>query len=1112
MKKFLTICLTICSCLISYAQAIDLVVDCQTPGWLSSKINYGDQQTVRNLKVTGYINENDLKFLGSLIQNEQLDGAIDLSDCSIAGKDKDYLSENCFGINTYDTLKIRYLSLPKTLKGLESILRYKNNNALIVDTLLFDCEINKVDKYMFERQQFAKTPINLILGEKVDTILEYSFSEHKGIKSVEFSKSIRYIGNGAFTASSLAKINIEAFDSIDYLGYSAFPVNLDTLVFPKKLTVFHASTFCYNDNAHIFLHENVKAIQAQETPRWKYGFNLSGHLNIHFKTLIPPANDVYLNDIYTIFVPKGAKEAYANIYNFKDATIIEENPVISVKLSTNELFMDVAQKKQLSVEINPVDADDKTTNWNSADNNIASVNDNGLVTAIAPGQTYIYVTSIATGIKDSCLVTVRKNVTGVEFEDPSIYLTNIGDSRQLKVKITPEDATEQTVTYESLNEAICHVTTNGLVIAIDYGTAVVTATTVDGGHTAICTVRVVHNVETVEMDKHEVTMKAMDTMQLTAKVLPDNAYDKTVTWTSSNDSLATVDANGIVKALAVGEVYIKATSSVNSEAYDSCRVNIVKRIEVTDSTIVWNDTVFVYTGLSPQPTWKNRQEEYSVTAEMPELEKNVGSWETTVPFVFTDGVDTLVVDVPLRYTITPALLTIKANDAERYYGEENPEFVFTYEGFVNDESEEVLTQKPMATTAATAESPVGTYPITVEGAEADNYTIEYEDGILTVKENPEEVGEDVTDIVTATEVTLKAGENTTLTVSLTTKDTDYIGYQFNLYLPEGISVATDDNGYFLVTEKTGREKVALAVSDGSVLFYTTADKDHDALVSGPLMEIELTADLALDAGNYTVRIERIICATRENKTVSLSSSTVTVTVEKEAEEEVPAVITADDVEGEPASRITLPVFLNNAKDINAFYFDLTLPKGVVVATEKNGQFIASFVGDYADGTMLLSCLPWDASMGTTNNVNTWRFIATPKDNGVFHANAGRVMNVMLDVDKDMAGGVYTARMNVVKLVEANDAASSRAFDMMRAPANADSWTSYSTITIKTQKQGDVNGDFTVDVADIATVIDVMAGSADVSSASADVNGDGTVDVADIAAIIDTMAANARRQR
>ena len=62
-----------------------------------------------------------------------------------------------------------------------------------------------------------------------------------------------------------------------------------------------------------------------------------------------------------------------------------------------------------------------------------------------------------------------------------------------------------------------------------------------------------------------------------------------------------------------------------------------------------------------------------------------------------------------------------------------------------------------------------------------------------------------------------------------------------------------------------------------------------------------------------------------------------------------------------------------------------------------------------------------------------------------------------------------------------------------------------------QLKGDVNGDMTIDVADIASVIDVMAGSADVSSASADVNGDGTVDVADIAAIIDEMAASARRQ-
>ncbi len=465
-------------------------------------------------------------------------------------------------------------------------------------------------------------------------------------------------------------------------------------------------------------------------------------------------------------------------------------------------------------------------------------------------------------------------------------------------------------------------------------------------------------------------------------------------------------------------------------------------------------------------------------------------------------------------TVAKAALTIKANDVERYYGEDNPEFTFNYEGFVYDETEDVLTQKPVVTTTATTDSPVGTYPITVGGAEADNYTIEYINGTLTVKEKSGEMVEDTNDIVTANEVTLKAGENTTLTVSLNiTEEADFNGYQFNLYLPEGISVATNESGSFLVTEKTGRNKIVLPVDDGSVFFYTTADKNHEALYTGPLMDIELTTDSALAAGDYTLRIERVVCATRDNKMVSLPPSTVNVTVEKEAEEETPAVVTADDVEGDPAGRIKLPVYLNNATDINAFYFDLTLPKGIVVSKDEEGQFIASFTGDYGD-TMLLSCLPWDASMGTTNNVNTWRFIATPKSDDVFRANAGRVMSVMLDVDKDMAGGVYTARMNVVKLVEATDGASRSGQRSVASVSSEHSvlWTSYSTITIKTQKHGDVNGDFTVDVADIATVINVMSGSADVPSASADVNHDGVVDVADIATIINIMAANARLQQ
>ena len=86
MKKILVMCLSLCISLCANAQATDLVVDCQTPGWLSSKINYGDQQTVKNLKVTGYINNTDLKFIGTLIELRNLNGELDLTDCNIVSE------------------------------------------------------------------------------------------------------------------------------------------------------------------------------------------------------------------------------------------------------------------------------------------------------------------------------------------------------------------------------------------------------------------------------------------------------------------------------------------------------------------------------------------------------------------------------------------------------------------------------------------------------------------------------------------------------------------------------------------------------------------------------------------------------------------------------------------------------------------------------------------------------------------------------------------------------------------------------------------------------------------------------------------------------------------
>ena len=388
-------------------------------------------------------------------------------------------------------------------------------------------------------------------------------------------------------------------------------------------------------------------------------------------------------------------------------------------------------------------------------------------------------------------------------------------------------------------------------------------------------------------------------------------------------------------------------------------------------------------------------------------------------------------------------------------------------------------------------------------------------------EEPRDTIWDLKDTITVADVTMKAGEKATMTVNLSTTGTDYTMYQFSIYLPEGISIATNDKGKYQFSERTGRTRDGSIrpAYDGSFLCLAySMDTGVAALESGPLMDIELIADEALNAGTYTVRVEHVVCSTRGSKSVAMPSTVANVTVEKDIEEAIPAVVTADDVEGRPAGRITLPIFLNNRNEVGMFYFDLTLPKGIVVAKNDYEQLDAKLVGKYADGSMLLNVQDWDQSMGETTNMNTWRLTAMPFYGSTFPVNAGRVMNITLYVVEDMPAGVYTSRLNVGYLED--ETAGSRAEAQDTEPQQ--SWTSYPAITIMPSKPGDVNNDFTIDVADIASVIDIMA-SGDVIinpnpslntnlKKRSDMNKDGVVDVADVAAIIDEMAAQARRKR
>jgi hypothetical protein len=153
-------------------------------------------------------------------------------------------------------------------------------------------------------------------------------------------------------------------------------------------------------------------------------------------------------------------------------------------------------------------------------------------------------------------------VTGVTLSESAIELV-VGGTATLRATVTPNDADNQTVTWASSNTGVATVSNAGVVTAVSAGTATITVTTADGGRTATATVTV--NTPTVSatgvtLNEAELELIIGDTETLIATVLPENATNKNVTWSSSDDEIATVDDDGVVTAVSAGTATITVTT------------------------------------------------------------------------------------------------------------------------------------------------------------------------------------------------------------------------------------------------------------------------------------------------------------------------------------------------------------------------------------------------------------------------------------------------------------------------------------------------------------------------------------------------------------------------
>ncbi len=237
-----------------------------------------------------------------------------------------------------------------------------------------------------------------------------------------------------------------------------------------------------------------------------------------------------------------------------------------VSLNKNNLSLIKGGSETLTATVAPADTTDKTLTWVSSNTSVATVS-NGTVTAVGAGTATITVTT-ANGKTATCEVTVSVLALGVSLTKNNLSLIK-GSSETLTATVAPADTTDKNLTWESSNTSVATVV-NGIVTAVGAGTATITVTTVTG-KTATCEVTVSVLASGVSLNKNTLSLIKGSSETLTATVAPADTTDKTLTWASSNTSVATV-ANGTVTAIGAGSATITVTTANGKTA--TCEVTV----------------------------------------------------------------------------------------------------------------------------------------------------------------------------------------------------------------------------------------------------------------------------------------------------------------------------------------------------------------------------------------------------------------------------------------------------------------------------------------------------------------------------------------------------------
>ena len=303
--------------------------------------------------------------------------------------------------------------------------------------------------------------------------------------------------------------------------------------------------------------------------------------------------------------------------------------------------------------------------WSSSDPNVLTVNENGLVTAVGDGSATITAVAVGTNVSAT---TATITVTGIQPESIAIngsawnYIS-VGQTKQLIATVLPENAVDKTVTWSSNNPDVATVDQNGLVTAVGTGNAQITATTSNNLSASVWMEVSAAEPESITINEKtdgDLILYLGDLFQLTATVLPENATDKTVTWSSDDSNVAWINrSTGKVRAAQVGSATITAKTTNDLEDYITITVLPLQPTSYTirflnyDGTELQNTQVLegempVYNGATP-----TKPEDETYTYEFigwnPEIVAAAANTDYIAQFRATEKI---IIPDTIYYTIT----------------------------------------------------------------------------------------------------------------------------------------------------------------------------------------------------------------------------------------------------------------------------------------------------------------------------------------------------------------------------------------------------------------------------------------------------------------------------